>query len=186
MRSENVHTHFLWAWQWVWFAQLFQLSVHYSNFPAMTDHTLDLWAKTNPFSPKLLFFGVFYHNNRNKVRWPPSEVIIFNLVKASRAKSPGHLQSARILVYPTVYFTLGGHCMNQRKCMSLGTYIIMEDRFQLIIIQTRIKGPLGCTKHHGKLKKSGNIDDMVKCFQEPVSSLKWLNAPKSKNRAWAR
>lgn len=67
-------------------------------------------------------------------------------------------------VYPTVHFTLGRYYTNQRKCMPLRTYILMEDRVQLIIIQTRIKNPLVCTKHYGKLKKSGSIDEMVKRF----------------------
>jgi hypothetical protein len=40
----------------------------------------------------------------------------------------------------------------------------MEDKFQMIIIQTRINGPLGSTKHYGKLKKSGSIDEMARHF----------------------
>lgn len=161
--QKHVCTHSVWTWMWAWHAQLFRVSACHPNSPAMADCTLDLWAKIKTFSPKLLFIEVLYHK-RNKTR---TVVILSHLFKTSsghpRARSPSHLQNARVLVCATMYVTLGRHCTHQGKQMFLRNHILTEGRFQLFKIYTRIKGPQGPQKTMKSWRKVRiYINEMVK------------------------
>lgn len=49
---------------WMWWA----ICSSFLDFSALMDLNLELWVRTNLFSLKMLFVGVFHHNNTNKMR----------------------------------------------------------------------------------------------------------------------